>query len=191
LRSEPVPTDRQIIIPSPHYSTRTKGITAIVLHYTGAMTIEGMISWFKDPVSKVSAHYLIGRDGRLVQMVPDNRVAWHAGRSAMRPHLADGDPRKEINVNSFSLGIELVATHDSGFEKAQLNTLYTLLELLISKYKIAPERVVGHADIAPGRKIDPDGYHKQFDWEACRRVVTAAYNAAVGATAPLTGEQQT
>lgn len=176
--------DRQIIIPSPHHSIRTKLITAIVIHYTGSLNIEGTISWFKDLESKVSAHYVIGRDGRLVQMVPDNRVAWHAGRSFMRPHLQEGDPRQEPNVNSFSLGIELVATHDSGFEVAQLNTLYTLLEQLVTKYKIPPERVVGHADIAPGRKIDPDGYHKQFDWAACRRVVAAAYNAAVGATAP-------
>lgn len=176
--------ERQIIIPSPHHSARTKPITAIVIHYTGSMNIEGTIAWFKMPESMVSAHYVIGRDGRLVQMVPDTRVAWHAGRSAMRPHLADGDPRKEINVNSFSLGIELVATHDSGFEALQLATLYTLLEQLVRKYKIPPERVVGHADIAPGRKIDPDGYHKQFPWEACRRVVAAAYNAVMGVAPP-------
>lgn len=174
-----------IIIPSPHHSGRSKAITAVVIHYTGSLNIEGTIAWFKDPVSKVSAHYVIGRDGRLVQMVPDNRVAWHAGRSAMRPHLDEGDPRKEPNVNSFSLGIELVGTHDSGFERPQLSTLYTLLEQLVAKYRIPPERVVGHADIAPGRKIDPDGYAKQFDWDACRRVVTLAYNAAVGANPPV------
>lgn len=174
----------QIIIPSPHYSGRSKAITAVVIHYTGSMNIEGTIAWFKNPASKVSAHYVIGRDGRLVQMVPDDKVAWHAGRSSMRPHLPDGDPRKELNVNSFSIGIELTGTHDSGFERAQLNTLYGLLERLVAKYRIPPERVVGHADVSPGRKIDPDGYHKQFDWDACRRVVAVAYNAAVGANAP-------
>lgn len=177
----------QIIIPSPHHSARTKKITAVVIHYTGSMNMEGTISWFKKPEAMVSAHYVIGRDGRLVQMVPDNRVAWHAGRSAMRPHLVDGDPRKEINVNSFSLGIELVGTHDSGFEALQLAALYTLLEQIVRTYKIPPERVVGHADIAPGRKIDPDGYHKQFPWEACRRVVAGAYNAVMGITPPVAG----
>lgn len=183
-------TSKQIIIPSPWHSARTKPITAVVIHYTGSMNIEGTISWFKmtDPPSKVSAHYVIGRDGRVVQMVPDDRVAWHAGRSAMRPHLAVSDPRQEPNVNSFSLGIELVGTHDSGFEPLQLASLYTLLEQIVRRYKIPPERVVGHADIAPGRKIDPDGYHKQFPWEACRRVVAAAYNAAMGLTPPAAGE---
>lgn len=183
-----MPSDSQIIVPSPNHSPRSKPITAIVIHYTGALGIDGTISWFKRPESKVSAHYVIGRDGRVVQMVPDNRVAWHAGRSAMRPHLPNGDPRQEPNVNGFSLGIELVGTPDSGFEAKQLASLYTILEHLVTKYKVPPERVVGHADIAPGRKIDPDGYDKQFDWEACRRVVRAAYNAAAG-VAPPAGAQ--
>lgn len=178
---------KPLFVTSPHWSSRSKPISAIVIHYTGSMNIDGTIEWFRRAESKVSAHYVIGRDGRLVQMVPDHKVAWHAGHSSMRPHLPDNDPRKERNVNAFSLGIELVGHADSGFEVQQIATLYTLLEQLVARYKIPPERVVGHADIAPGRKIDPDGHAKQFDWVTCRRVVQVAYNRAIGASPALQG----
>lgn len=144
-------------------------ISAIVIHYTGSMNIEGTISWFKNKEAKVSAHYVIGRDGRVVQMVKEEDIAWHAGRS-----ILDGVP----NVNYFSIGIELVATADSWFTDKQLASLYSLLEVLISKYKIQPERVVGHKHVAPGRKIDPDGYENQFNWAKTRNVAQVAFNAA-------------
>lgn len=159
-------------IPSPHFSRRTKPITAIVLHYTASLSIEGTVTWFQKPESKVSAHYVIGRDGRTVQMVKDNAVAWHAGKSVM-PGTA------ETNVNNFSLGIELVGTADSGFTDRQMAATYHLLEHLVSRYRIKPERVVGHATISPGRKIDPDGYDKQYPWRKTFEVCTTAYTAAM------------
>jgi len=107
-------------------------------------------------------------------------VAWHAGRSAMRPNLPDGDPHKEPNVNSFSVGIELVGTADSGFTDRQLASLYTLIEVLVARHRIAPERVVGHCHVSPGRKIDPDGYDHQFNWAKVRNVAQVTYNAVVG-----------
>lgn len=168
------------VIPSPNRSKRSKPISAIVLHYTGSLNIEGTVAWFKDPESRVSAHYVVGRDGRVVQMVPEEEVAWHAGRSAMRPNLPDGDPHKEPNVNSFSVGIELVGTADSGFTDRQLASLYTIIEVLVARYKVAPERVVGHLHISPGRKIDPDGYAKQFNWAKVRNVAQVTYNAVAG-----------
>lgn len=159
---------------------RRKPVSAIVLHYTGATRLASTVQWFKNPRAIDSAHYLIGRDGDVVQMVRDEDVAFHAGRSALRPDLPDGDPLKEINVNSFSIGIELVGTHDSGFEEPQLRSLYAILEALVAKYRIPPERVVGHTHIAPGRKLDPDGYDSQFDWQRCRDVCRRTYRAVTG-----------
>ena len=160
-------------IPSPNRrGPRRRPITAIVIHHTGSMSIEGTITWFRNPESQVSAHYVIGRDGRLVQMVQDTDIAWHAGRSAMFPHEK---PPRETNVNEFSLGIELVGTNDSGFTDRQLATLYELLAFLILKYRVPPERVVGHQHIAPGRKIDPDGYDGQFPWRKTREVCQTAF----------------
>lgn len=144
-------------------------VTAIIIHYTDSINIDGTISWFKNPASAVSSHYLVGRDGRVVQMVDEEDTAWHAGRSTL-----DGVP----NVNFFSIGIELVGTADSGFTDRQLASLYSLLEILISRYKIPPERVVGHKTVSPGRKIDPDGYDNQFNWSKTHQVAQIAYSAA-------------
>lgn len=160
-------------IASPHYKPRRKGqITAIVIHYTASMSLEGTISWFRHRDSEVSAHYVIGRDGRIVQMVDDAMAAWHAGRSAMYPNEK---PPRETNVNEFSLGIELVGDADSGFTDRQLASLYELLARLVSHYKIPADRVVGHCHVSPGRKIDPDGYDHQFPWAKAREVCRAAY----------------
>ena len=168
-------------IESPHRTrVRVKPISAIVIHYTGSMSIESTISWFLRPESKVSAHYVVGREGRVVQMVMDDQVAWHAGRSAMRPTLPDTDPRKEVNVNKFSLGIELVGDADSGFTDRQLASLYELIAVLVQRYKIPPERVVGHSTVSPGRKIDPEGFTDQFPWAKTKAVATLAFQATTG-----------
>ena len=166
---------RIIFVASPNFSTRTKPISAIVVHYTGSLTTESCVAWFQRPESKVSAHYVVGRDGNVVQMVADDKVAWHAGRSAMAPNASAGDPAAEPNVNAFSIGIELVGTADSGFTDRQMASLYGLIEILATTYRIPPERVVGHCHIAPGRKIDPDGYSHQFNWRRVREVAAAAY----------------
>lgn len=161
---------------SPNFSAGRKGksVTAIVIHYTGSLSLEGTLDWFQRLESKVSAHYVIGRDGRVVQMVQEADTAWHAGRSAMDPQ---NTPPLEPNVNGFSLGIELVGTADSGFTDSQCASLYTLLEILVERYRISPERVVGHCHIAPGRKIDPDGYAKQFNWAKTRAVAQTTFAA--------------
>jgi N-acetylmuramoyl-L-alanine amidase len=144
-------------------------ITAVIVHYTGAMTTASTVSWFKQKVSGVSAHYVIGRDGEIIQMVKDNNEAWHAGKSKM-PDTG------QTGVNRFSIGIELVGTMDSGFLDVQMAAFYSLLEELVRKYEIPPHRVVGHADIAPGRKIDPDGHPvKQFNWVKTKEVAMRAY----------------
>jgi N-acetylmuramoyl-L-alanine amidase len=164
-------------IPSPNHGPRRKPVSAIVLHYTGSLGIEGPLDWFQRRDSGVSAHYLVGRDGRTVQLVEEQEAAWHAGRSAMDPRRK---PPGEPNVNDFSLGIELVGTADSGFTDRQLAALYALLERLVATYGILPERVVGHAHIAPGRKQDPDGYDRQFPWGKTREVCRVALAASRG-----------
>jgi AmpD protein len=99
---------------------------------------------------RVSAHFLIRRDGELVQFVPCARRAWHAGASAWR-----GRER----CNDFSVGIELEGTDEVPFEDAQYRTLREVVSALRMRYPIADVR--GHSDIAPGRKTDPGPF---FDW---------------------------
>jgi len=108
---------------------------------------------------KVSAHFLIRRDGELIQFVPCTKRAWHAGESNWR-----GRER----CNDFSLGIELEGADDAIFEDQQYGTLAVLTRALTARYPIVD--IVGHADIAPGRKTDP-GPH--FDWPRYRVLLSA------------------
>jgi N-acetylmuramoyl-L-alanine amidase len=163
-------------IPSPNFRAgRRKPISAVVVHYTGDTSLDGTIGWFKRSDSKVSAHYVIGRDGRVVQMVQEEDTAWHAGRSAMDPNHKPAPT--EPNVNDFSIGIELVGTPDSGFTDRQLASFYEVLAQVVTRYNVRPDRVVGHLHIAPGRKIDPDGYNAQFPWAKTHAIAQAAYRA--------------
>ncbi|MEM7361244.1 MAG: 1,6-anhydro-N-acetylmuramyl-L-alanine amidase AmpD [Pseudomonadota bacterium] len=103
----------------------------------------------------VSAHFFVRRDGELIQFVPTDKRAWHAGES-----VCLGKPK----VNNFSIGIELegLDTDDKGFTDAQYQQLNRLVACLRQFYpKIAPHNVFAHSDIAPGRKPDPGPY---FDW---------------------------
>lgn len=103
---------------------------------------------------KVSAHALIRRDGELVQYVPLDKRAWHAGVSEFAG---------QEKCNDFSIGIELEGTDDSEFTDAQYQTLTKLTEAILIHYPlINPHRITGHSDIAPGRKTDPG---TGFDWQ--------------------------
>jgi AmpD protein len=106
---------------------------------------------------EVSAHFLIRRDGELIQFVPCGRRAWHAGESVWR-----GRSR----CNDFSLGIELEGCDDQPFEDAQYKRLAELTRALQAKYPITD--IVGHSDIAPGRKTDPGPC---FDWARYRSMI--------------------
>ena len=106
---------------------------------------------------RVSSHFLIRRDGALTQFVPCTERAWHAGQSAWR-----GRPR----CNDFSLGVELEGCDDVPYTDAQYRMLARLLRALSRRYPI--EAVVGHSDIAPGRKTDPG---PAFDWTRLSRLV--------------------
>lgn len=108
----------------------------------------------------VSAHLLIRRDGEVVQFVPFPQRAWHAGAS-----ILDGRTR----VNDFSVGIEMEGSDYAPFEEAQYRALVEVTRALQDAYPgITPERIVGHADIAPDRKTDPGPY---FNWQRYRHAL--------------------
>jgi len=101
---------------------------------------------------KVSSHLLIKRDGEVIQFVPFNKRAWHAGVSS---YLG------QENCNDYSIGIELEGTDRSEFADAQYNSLVSLTRLLIKNYPhLSKDSLVGHSDIAPGRKTDPGALFK-------------------------------
>ncbi len=109
----------------------------------------------------VSSHLYIRRDGQIVQFVPFNMRAWHAGNSLFEGRSA---------CNDFSVGVELEGTDDSGYTLAQYQQLHRVCQLLVKSYpSTTPDRIVGHCHIAPGRKTDPgDG----FDWQGFKALFT-------------------
>jgi AmpD protein len=116
---------------------------------------------------EVSAHMLIGRDGALTQFVPFGKRAWHAGRSAYCGRMA---------CNDFSVGIELEGTDDVAYTTAQYRALASLIAALRRAYpSLATAEVVGHSDIAPGRKTDPG---PAFDWAKLRRMLALCERAS-------------
>ena len=129
----------------------------VVIHYTGMQTGEAALARLRDPSAKVSAHYLIERDGRLFRLVPEERRAWHAGVSFWRGAR---------DVNARSIGIELVNPgHEHGYEPfpdAQVEALAALLDGMRSRWQIADRDIVGHSDVAPARKTDPG---ELFAWK--------------------------
>ena len=148
--------------PSPNHDVRRGAVDMLVIHYTGMEPAGRAIDWLCDPASKVSAHYLIDRAGAVTAMVAEDRRAWHAGVAWWR---GQGD------INSRSIGIELANPgHDygyDGFPDAQVAALTELAQGIVARHAIAPRNIVGHSDIAPGRKIDPG---ERFPW----RVLAAA-----------------
>jgi len=109
---------------------------------------------------RVSAHLLLRRDGALVQFVPFYQRAWHAGVSSWQG--CDG-------CNDFAIGIELEGSNGLPYEAVQYRNLARVAQLLMRHYPgITPERIVGHSDIAPGRKTDPG---PAFDWEQLQRLI--------------------
>jgi len=111
---------------------------------------------------KVSSHLLIERDGLVTQFVPFNQKAWHAGESA---YCGRG------NCNDFSIGIELEGTDFEPFTETQYIALIEITRLLLVNYpSLNHDRIVGHSDVAPGRKTDPGPF---FDWARYKSAVTA------------------
>ena len=149
---------------SPNFDKRPKGkkINSIIIHYTGMKTFDEAYKRLCNKNSKVSSHYLIGRDGKIINLVDEKNRAWHAGISEW----------KGIdNLNNNSIGIELENPgHEFGyipFSKKQMEALVFLCKELKSKYDIKEDWVLGHSDISPERKLDPGD---KFDWETIKKI---------------------
>ncbi|MBS29449.1 MAG: N-acetylmuramoyl-L-alanine amidase [Alphaproteobacteria bacterium] len=131
-------------------------IDTLVIHYTGMMPTLRARDWLCDPVSKVSAHYLLAEDGTTWRLVEEDRRAWHAGVGCWRGWR---------DINSRSIGIELSNPgHDYGytdFPDAQIEVLIALARDILARHPIPARNVVAHSDIAPERKIDPG---ERFPW---------------------------
>ncbi|TBW38719.1 N-acetylmuramoyl-L-alanine amidase [Siculibacillus lacustris] len=183
--------------PSPNHGERrgpfaTHGPDLVVLHYTGMPAGRGLsaaeraIRWLTDPVSEVSAHYVVAEDGAITQLVAESRRAWHAGRASWHG---------ESDVNSASIGIEIVnpghwwdlavtPDRDPGapvevhpgwidYPEAQIAAVIALVGDIVARRGFDSRRVVGHSDVAPGRKRDPG---ERFPWG---RLAAAGLGAAI------------
>jgi N-acetylmuramoyl-L-alanine amidase len=138
---------------SPNFGPRRRAvIDMLVLHYT-VIDAAASLDRLCDPAAEVSAHYLIEEDGRVFALVPEAMRAWHAGKSCWQ-----GDP----DVNSRSIGVELVNPGNIPFAETQINALIELAAAILARHPIPAANVVGHSDVAPGRKDDPGAL---FPWE--------------------------
>ena len=144
------------VVPSPNHDARTSRIDILLLHYTGMTTEEEALARLTDPEAKVSSHYFIYEDGRIVQMVAEARRAWHAGESSWRG---------ATDINSRSIGIEIANPgHEYGyrdFPDAQIEAAIALCRDIVKRHAIPRERVLAHSDVAPARKNDPG---ERFPW---------------------------
>lgn len=140
-------------VPSPNYNARKPVI--IVLHHTEQSSVQQSLKTLRtaNQGGRVSAHYLIGADGHRYQLVADEDRAWHAGA---------GRWGTITDLNSASIGIELDNNGRSPFTRAQIDALIVLLRDLTTRLGIPPRQVIGHGDLAPGRKVDPSRF---FPWQ--------------------------
>jgi N-acetylmuramoyl-L-alanine amidase len=148
------------IVPSPNHDERKQSRVPdmIVLHYTGMQTGMAALERLCAANSKVSSHYVVFEDGRIVQCVPEELRAWHAGVSSWAG---------ETDINSCSIGIEIVNPgHDFGYPNYPLRQIAAVISLcrsiLTRRGPINSDRILAHSDVAPGRKQDPG---EKFPWE--------------------------
>lgn len=143
---------------SPNFDSRCgQNVDMLVLHYTGMKSAEAALSRLCDETAKVSAHYMVDKDGKIFHLVDENERAWHAGVSYWRGNT---------NINQRSIGIEIVNSgHEFGYQpfpEAQMEAVAELCWGIITRHKIPARNVVGHSDVAPTRKQDPG---ELFDWK--------------------------
>ena len=134
-----------------------KNIKYIIIHYTGMKNELSALNRLTDYRSKVSAHYFIKKNGKIINLVPDLYEAWHAGKSNW----------KNIqSLNRYSIGVEIQNSgHENLYEKysnKQMNSVKKLLRFLTKRYRVNCKNILGHSDIAPYRKKDPG---EKFPWK--------------------------
>ena len=147
-------------LPSPNKDERPGGPTDIdilILHYTGMQTAQAAIDRLRDPVAKVSSHYVVDEDGIILRLVPEHLRAFHAGISYWRGRHT---------LNGTCIGIEIVNPgHEWGyrpFPAVQMEAVKNLCLDILARHPIPPRNVIGHSDVAPNRKQDPG---ELFDWK--------------------------
>lgn len=132
------------------------GPDILLLHYTGMANADGALKWLCCAESKVSCHYFIFEDGRIVQSVREADRAQHAGEGAWEGHR---------DINSRSIGIEIANPGHAGglpdFPQVQMDAVLRLSQDIVARNGIEPHHVIGHSDMAPHRKEDPG---EKFDW---------------------------
>ena len=145
---------------SPNFDLKKRDknkIKYLIYHYTGMKNDKLAIKKLTSFNSNVSCHYYITQSGKIIQMVPDLYVAWHAGKSNWR---------NDNSLNHNSIGIEISNPgHEHGYKKfsnKQIKSLIKISKILIKKYKIKKKNILGHSDISPLRKIDPG---EKFPWK--------------------------
>lgn len=179
----PLPAEEEIILPKPeepviietpsiterilawgyHIPASPRTIDTILIHSTynvfneDPYDVEGIIQEYQ--YYQVAAQYLISRDGIIYRLTPDEAVAYHAGISQM--------PDNRINVNDFSIGIELIQTKTESPNEAQYLALAQLVKYLQQEYSVPSENILGHKDVSPDRKTDP----WNFDWEKFNQLI--------------------
>jgi N-acetyl-anhydromuramyl-L-alanine amidase AmpD len=129
----------------------------LILHYTGMPTAASALDLLRDPKAKVSAHYFVEEDGGVLQLVPEARRAWHAGKSFWAG---------ETDVNSASIGVEIVHPGHADprpYPTRQIAAVAALARDICQRRGIAKERVLAHSDVAVTRKVDPGEF---FPWDA-------------------------
>lgn len=138
---------------TPNHGGEKKGYKFLVIHYDGAMNRAGL-NWMLDPKAKVSAELWISREGEIVQLLPFNLTAWHAGESEFRSIKG---------LNSYSIGIELQGNGTKDYTEAQMKALGEVARLLVEKYNL---EIIGHEDCSVLRKVDPSTAKVNlFDWK--------------------------
>ena len=146
-----------IAAPSPNFNERRAPPDMLVLHYTGMESGEAALARLRDPAAQVSAHYLVEEDGRVFQLVPEERRAWHAGRGVWQG---------QDDCNAASIGIEIVNPgHEFGyrlFPEPQIEAVIALVADIRTRWSIPDARIIGHSDMAPERKQDPG---ELFPWK--------------------------
>ena len=141
---------------SPNIDARVLPVDMLVLHYTGMQSAEAAIERLRDPLYRVSSHYVVDENGETYRLVPEDMRAWHAGVSYWRGRRG---------LNDGSIGIEIVNPgHEWGyrpFPDAQIASVIALCQAILHRHAIPPVNVVAHSDIAPDRKQDPG---ELFPW---------------------------
>ena len=145
---------------SPNFDLKKRSCSKVkylIFHYTGMRSEDGAIKRLTNIKSGVSCHYFIKKNGKVIKIVPDLYVAWHAGVSSWK---------KDVSLNTNSIGIEISNPgHYHGyknFNQSQIKSIISLSKKLKKKYKIKKENILGHSDIAPLRKKDPG---EKFPWK--------------------------